>query len=113
MDVSWWKIGLLAVTFGLGITCVAYSAYATRKGWPVGEMLASSTSYIAILGVLSIFASPIAAAVIFPWWSAAIVIVGGFFIGLVVARALRQKVQILAIIGLPIVWVVDILYVIP
>ncbi len=86
---------------------------AKAKGGPVGEMFASSTSYIAILGVLSIFASPIAAAVVFPWWSAAIVIVGGFFIGLMAIRALRQKVQILAIIGLPVCWVADILYVLP
>ena len=107
------EIALLTVTFALGLVVLAYEGYADHHGWAVGEWFRDKTSFITILGAFATLAAPVVAGLIFSWWSVAVVIVGGFFLGLVSTRILRARVQMVAVFGLPACWVADILYVLP
>ncbi len=107
------KLALLALTFGLGFVVVAYPDYADRMGWPVGAWFRSDSSLIKIWGVLAVIAAPVAAIFILPWWTAVIVVIGGFALGYMITRLFRRLVQVIALIGLPILWTIDILYVLP
>ena len=107
------KIALLALTFAFGLVVLAYEGYADRHGWAVGAWFRDKTSFMTILGAFAILAAPVVAGLFFPWWTVAVVIVGGFFLGFTVTRILRARVQMVAVFGLPACWVADILYVLP
>ncbi len=107
------KLGLLILTFGLAFTISAYEGYADAKGWPVGTMYRDRTSFLSILAFLAEFGAPIVALVVLPWWMAIVVVVGGFFTGLLLVRTLRSRSQIVAPVGLVVCWVANILYVLP
>ena len=107
------KIALLAATFAFSFIILAYEDYADHRGWPVGEWLRSKTSLIRIWGVMGLLAAPVAALFIFPLWTVIIVPLAGFFSGYVATRLLKTHIQIVAVVALPLCWVVDILYVLP
>ena len=94
------KMALLVLTFGFGLSIVAYSSFADQKGWPVGKWLRDATSLVSLFGFLGMISSPIVAAIFFPWWAVAVVIVAGFIVGLVATLALKIHVQYLAPLGL-------------
>ena len=48
-----------------------------------------------------------------PWWAVIIVLVGGFFFGLIVTSILKARVQIVALVGLVVCWIAGILYILP
>ncbi len=107
------KTALLVLTFGFGLAIIAYPSFADRKGWPVKRWLRSGTSIVSIFGFLGVIGSPIVAAAFFSWRVALVVVVAGFFLGLVTTRTLRTHVQFVAPAGLLACWVADILYVLP
>lgn len=107
------KTALLVLTFGFGLSIIAYPSFANHKGWPVGQWLRTGTSVVSIFGFLGMICSPIVAAVFISWWAALIVVVAGFFVGLIVTLALKTYVQFVAPAGLLVCWVADILYVLP
>ncbi len=90
---------------------MSYSEFANGKGWPANAIFRSSTSWLKILAVFGLFGAPAAAFLSYPWWSAFVVIVGGLLLGVALTRALKQNVQIMALIGLPVTWALSVIVV--
>ena len=86
-----------------------YEGYADAKGWPVGKMYRDDISILKIFAFLAGIGAPIVALFMLPWWMAIVVVVGGFFTGLLGVRTLKSRSQIVAPIGLVACWVVGIL----
>ena len=107
------KTAILVLTFGFGLAIIAYPSFADHKGWPVKQWVRSGTSFGSIFGFFGVISSPIVATVFFSWWVALVVVVAGFFFGLVITRALKTHTQFVAPAGLLVCWVGDILYVLP
>ena len=107
------KVALLTGTFALGFAGVAYASYAAPRGWPIGKWFASSWSLIGTLAIFSMLGAPIAAFILFPWvWGVGVVLIG-FFLGFVLTQCLKSYVQTLTVLVLPVLWVADIIYVVP
>ena len=107
------KLALLLLTFGFAWVIMAYPGYADRMGWPVARWLRDNTSYVNIVGFMSVVGSPIAALLLFPWWTVFVVAAGGFGFGLAATSFLRAAVQYVAPPALAVCWVADIVYVLP
>ena len=104
---------LLTLTFAFGFITVAYEGFADRKGWPIGEMYRSHSSWVRILGVLAMVCAPIAAAVIASGLATAVTIFGGLIVALLLTRLLRSQIQAVTAFALPVLWVLNILIVLP
>ena len=99
------QIAVLTLTFGFGIVIVSYASFADARGWPVGAYYRDGASLVMILGFFSgVVGSPLAALVFLPWWSVVVVVVTGFFVGLIVTFLFRSMVQIVAPLGLVVAW---------
>ncbi|MBX3492769.1 MAG: hypothetical protein KF899_07420 [Parvibaculum sp.] len=105
------QIAVLTLTFGFGIVIVSYASFADARSWPVGAYYRDGASLVMVSGFFSgVVGSPLAALVFLPWWSVVVVVVAGFFTGLVLTFLFRSMVQIVAPLGLVVVWVAAALY---
>ena len=107
------KVALLAGTFGCAFAIITYPAYAKGRGWPVGARLRNPVSTIMIFACLAMFGAPVVAIAVFAWWTAPVVVVVGFILAHWATRSLEEHVQAAALVGLVVLWLVDILYVLP
>ena len=105
--------GLLTLTACFAVAIVSYAGFAGVKGWPVGEWYQTRSSFPMVMAGLALPAAPIAGAVLFPWWTALIIVVAGILCGLTVTRLIRHHVQYIAPVGLIVCWVLVILTVLP
>jgi len=88
---------------------ISYKGYADRKGWPVGEMIASDTSYVKVASALAVPGSAAGAAYTGSWWSAIVVISLGLIAARILTELLRQHSQWISAIGLALTWIVGII----
>ena len=107
------RVALLALTFGFAFTIVGYEAYAKQTGWALRARFRDKTSFTNTYGYLRVIAAPIVTLWILPWWTVIIVLVGGFFFGLIITKVLKARVQLAALAGLGVCWITEIFYVLP
>ena len=102
---------ILTAIFALGLDTISYKYYAISAYWPVGEILNKDDSWLRTLGFFAILSTPAIAFYLGSWWHALILIIVGFLTGFALMMILKSKVQLLIILGLPLLWVFGVAYV--
>jgi hypothetical protein len=102
---------VLVATFGCAFLAVGYEDDARRRGWPVGTLLSGNAPWLKILAVIALLVSLAVSFYAFYWWTPLITAVLGFVFGLIATLTMGPKVQLLAIVGTILGWVLCLVYV--
>jgi hypothetical protein len=102
---------ILSVTFASAFVIVGYEDHARMKGWPVGAWLVGGTSFLKILAFVTMLISLGASFYLYKWWSPIVVFASGFVLGFLASELLTYRVQIFAVLGTVIGWVLCLTYV--
>lgn len=111
MEVTTLKYAVLAVTFGSGFIAIGYDIQARSRGWPVGEWLSGDAPVMKIVAFVTMVGTLGISFVVFRWWSPIVVFGLGVAFGFFATQLLKSKVQVLAILGTVVGWVLCLFYV--
>lgn len=91
---------ILSITFGCAFQLHCYESLASMKGWPVGSLLRkSSGSLVGSFATGTILISLGIALYLYSWWSPFVVIILGFLFMFLTQVILRERIQIMALVG--------------
>lgn len=91
---------ILSVTFGCAFELHCYESLAAMKGWPVGSLLRKSDkSFVGSFANATILISLGIAFYKYSWWTPIVVIVLGTLFMFLSQMILKERIQIVAIVG--------------
>ena len=102
---------ILVVTFGSAFILIGYEDHARMKGWPVGAWLAGDAPFLKILSVVTMLIALGVSFYLYRWWSPFIVLGLGFLFGFIATQLLKYRVQLVAVLGTVVGWVLCLTYV--
>ena len=79
--------------------CLSYPTYAFQIGWPRGEILSGGASWPTICSYLGAAIGLYKSYALASWWTPIIILLVAFVFAFWVTNILREKVQILWILG--------------
>lgn len=91
---------IFTVALALSFMCLAYEGVAQTHGWSVGETLARDASLPKIMAFTTQIAAFGHAFIAFYWWSPLLVLICGYCIAAVTTILLRERAQIVAVVGI-------------
>lgn len=99
---------------GFGWAMIAYSGYATPRGWRVGALYFADFSWLQGIAYLALFGSLIFGFLAVGWWGPIAVLLGGNILSRLLLPAAKESTQIIApaavlLLGVvcPVVWLVQ------
>lgn len=87
------------MTFGSGVILIGYEDHARMRGWPVGTLLAGDAFFMKHLAVGCMLSAVAISFFAFHWWSPLVIIALGFCFGLLASEMLKSWVQLPAMLG--------------
>ena len=100
--MSIFSIALLTcatVLCGLGWSMIAYSGYASQRGWPIGEFYAEEISLLQGIAYLAMIAALCFGYAAFGWWSVIVLVIRGNIMTRLLLVAARENTQLIAPAG--------------
>lgn len=98
---------LLVLEFAFALIIVSYPFYARPKGWPVGQLINEPGVWLYSFVLVGLLGSPIFGLLVGPWWLVLLVPSVGWLSALVLTEMLRWHVQMVAVVGLPLCWLLS------
>jgi len=96
----------LIAVFACGVVLLTYGGIARRYGWSVGSWLLGPRPAIAVVALLTMLASLGLSVWVGPWWRILVTVAFGMTAASMFIPLLRGLIQPIAILGLPISWLV-------
>lgn len=101
----------MAITFGSAFVIVGYEDHARVRGWPVGAWLSGDAPFLKIFSFVTMLIALGTSFYVYRWWSPFVVFVLGFSFGFVSSQMLKYRVQLVALLGAVVGWVLCLTYV--
>ena len=101
----------LILTFALAAVVLSYPSYAGRYGWPTGATFLRAASWTNVFGIFCFIGALVVSFLIGHWWHPLLVFIAGSALAHVLLLSLKMYVQPVALFGLVVMCLVDILYV--
>ena len=96
MTISLALLITATVMCGLGWAMIAYSGYATLRGWRIGAWYAADFSWLQGIAYLAIIGGLVFGYLAFGWWALIIVLVVGNILTRILLAAARENTQMVA-----------------
>jgi len=92
---------LLASMFALGFGVTSYKGQAQARGWAVGEWFCNDTSWINILGFISLVTAAVFIFIWLDWITAIVAILSGVFGAFFLTNVFKSMFQFLSFLLVP------------
>ncbi len=79
---------------------IAYSDYATIRGWPVGATYRRDGAWLSFLAIGAMIAAVVLALLVHKWWGAILTIPLGYVLAVCMTNFARQWIQVIAPIAI-------------
>lgn len=90
---------IMSITFGSAIVVAGYEDFARTKGWTVGARFSGGRSLLKIVSLAALLITLGISFYVYSWWSPLIVLALGFTYGFLSLLLLKQRVQVVAALG--------------
>ena len=98
--------GIYVACIVIGLFCITYKSYAERQNWKIGKILFKDSNVFSATSVILLVYVLFKSLMGYSWWSPIIIFIMGFIISSFTIGMFREKSQIIAICGLPIVIII-------
>lgn len=93
------------ILYTSGITIISYKDLAIQRGWSIGSMYYSDSSFLKIVGLFAIFGSAISSFFYIKWYSVIVGLILGWLISRLISSIFRANTQYLCILMFLTSWI--------